>query len=68
MSEMPKIPKPIPNTVVDLLVSDVLQKNGVNLENAKNKLSDEQKKALKKLVEELSEQVDSFVNKSKDPS
>lgn len=61
VSKLPEQSKAIPNKVVDLLVSDVLRKNGVNLENAKSKLSDEQKQAIKELVEELSAQVDAFV-------
>lgn len=61
VSNLPEKSKAIPNKVVDLLVSDVLRKNGVNLESAKSKLSDEQKQAIKELVEELSAQVDAFV-------
>lgn len=64
MSELPKTPKVISNKVVDLLVSDVLQKNGVNLDDVKKKLSDDQKQMLKALVEDLTSQVDEFVKKS----
>lgn len=59
-----KDPNAIPNKVVDLLVSEVLRKNGVNLENTKSKLTDEQKQSLKELVEDLKSQVDGFVNQS----
>ncbi len=62
MSNLPKNQKGIPNIAVDLLVSEIFRKNGVNLNNAKSKLSDEQKTAIKELVEELSSQVDSFMN------
>lgn len=57
-----KDPNAIPNKVVDLLVSEVLRKNGVNLENTKSKLTEEQKQSLKELVEDLKAQVDTFVN------
>lgn len=55
---------PIPNKVVDLLVSEVLRKNNVNIDNAKSKLSDEQKRAIRELVDELKSQVDTFVKES----
>ncbi|RUL48257.1 spore coat protein [Lysinibacillus antri] len=64
MSELPKSPKVISNKVIDLLVSDVLQKNGVNLEDVKKKLSDDQKELLRAVVEDLTAQVDEFVKKS----
>lgn len=54
----------IPNKVVDLLVSEVFRKNNVNIENAKTKLSDEQKRAIRELVDELKSQVDTFVKES----
>lgn len=57
-----KDPNAIPNKVVDLLVSEVLRKNGVNLENTKSKLTEEQKQSLKELVEDLKTQVDTFIN------
>ncbi|MCM3388426.1 spore coat protein [Ureibacillus chungkukjangi] len=63
---MSENPKAIPNKVVDLLVSEVLRKNNVNIDSAKSNLTDEQKKAIKDLVEELKTQVDSFVNQSPD--
>lgn len=64
MSNSPEKPNGIPNAVVDLLVSEVLRKNGVNLEQTKNKLTDEQKQSIKQLVEDLQSQVDSFVKQS----
>ena len=60
MSDSSKNQK-IPKAIIDLLVSDVLNKNGINIENAKEKLNDEQKQMLKELVLDLSQQVDSFV-------
>lgn len=62
MSDSPKPPSGIPNTIVDLLVSNIFKKNGVNVEDIKKNLSDEQKTMLKNLVEDLSNQVDQFVN------
>jgi spore coat protein W len=56
-------PKPqIPNTIIDLLVNDIFQKNGINIKNAKEKLTTEQKQMLKELVKDLSQQVDMFTN------
>jgi spore coat protein W len=52
---------PIPKTLIDLLLSDIFQKNGINIEDAKNKLSNEQKEMIKNLVNDLSKQVDSYV-------
>lgn len=62
---MSEIPKAIPNKVVDLLVSEVFRKNNVNLGSAKSNLSDEQKQAIRDLVDELKSQVDTFVNTPK---
>lgn len=62
MSDFPKKTNPIPNKVIDLLVSDTLRKNGVNLEEVKGKISPEQKQLLKELVEELTLQVEQFVD------
>lgn len=60
MSDLPKKTNAFPNKVIDLLVSDTLRKNGVNLDEAKGKLSADQKQLLKELVEELTIQVDQF--------
>lgn len=62
MSDLPKKPNAFPNKVIDLLVSDTLRKNGVNLDEVKGKLTDDQKQLLKDLVEELTLQVDQFTN------
>ncbi|KGR89825.1 spore coat protein [Ureibacillus massiliensis 4400831 = CIP 108448 = CCUG 49529] len=64
MSENPKSPNTVSNKLIDLLVSDVLQKNGVDLEKAKTKLSDDQKQSLKELVQDLSTQVNDFVKEA----
>ncbi|GGA27829.1 spore coat protein [Psychrobacillus lasiicapitis] len=67
MSELPKKTNAIPNKVIDLLVSDTLRKNGINLDDAKGKLSPDQKQMLKELVEELTTQVNEFVDKTTSP-
>ncbi|QBP42048.1 spore coat protein [Paenisporosarcina antarctica] len=61
MSNLPEKPEIISNKVVDLLVSNAFRKNGIDVESLKGKLLDEQKQAIKELVEELSLQVDAFV-------
>ncbi len=61
VSDLPK-KNAIPEKVIDLIVSDTLRKNGVNLDDVKGKLSTEQKQLLKELVEELTMQVDQFVD------
>jgi len=64
VSNLPKKTNAIPNKVIDLLVSNTLSKNGINLNDVKGKVSDEQKQLLKELVEELTLQVDQFVDQS----
>lgn len=49
--------------IIDLLVSDIFKKNGINLDKGKSNLSDEQKQLIKELVNDLSQQVDAFVKK-----
>lgn len=60
----PKKPNGVPNSIIDLLVSDIFKKNGINTEDVKGKISNDQKQAIKDLVEDLSQQVDSFLNSS----
>ena len=57
-------PQLIPHQIIDLLVSDLFRKNGINVEKAKEKLSDEQKQMIKELASDLSKQVESFVKSS----
>ena len=57
-------PQLIPQQIINLLVSDLFRKNGINVEKAKENLSDEQKKMIKELVSDLSSQVESFVKSS----
>ncbi|OES45357.1 hypothetical protein [Domibacillus iocasae] len=61
MSDSLKNSKVLSDKVIDLLVSNTFQKNGVNIDKAKKKLTDEQKQAFKELVEDLTKQVNSFV-------
>lgn len=49
--------------IIDLLVSDIFKKNGINLDKGKANLSPEQKQLIKELVNDLSQQVDAFVQK-----
>jgi spore coat protein W len=51
--------------IIDLLVSDIFKKNGINLDQGKANLSPEQKQLIKELVNDLSQQVDAFVSKEK---
>jgi spore coat protein W len=54
--------------IIDLLVSDLFKKNGINLDKGKANLSDEQKQLIKELVNDLSQQVDAFVKKDTPPT
>lgn len=67
VSDLPEKINAIPNKVIDLIVSNTLSKNGVNLEDVKGKLSAEQKQLLKELVEELTIQVDQFIDQPTSP-
>lgn len=49
------------NKVIDLMVKDIFQKNNINVEKAKSNISDDQKEMLRELVQDLSQQVDSFL-------
>ena len=62
MSDLPNKPI-ITSKVIDLLVSDLLQKNGINVDENKDKISEDQKKLLKELVNDLTQQVNAFVKK-----
>jgi spore coat protein W len=59
--EQKKTPQLIPQQIINLLVSDLFRKNGINAEKAKETLSDEQKQMIKELVSDLTNQVESFV-------
>jgi spore coat protein W len=53
----------ITSKIIDLLVSDLFQKNGISVDENKDKISEDQKKLLKELVNDLTQQVDAFVKK-----
>ena len=61
-----KKPNMIPKPIINLLVSDLFRKNGINIEKTKEQLSEEQKQMIKELVNDLSNQVESFVKSSSD--
>ncbi|WP_342504732.1 spore coat protein [Sporosarcina sp. FSL K6-2383] len=67
MSDLPKKTNAISDKVIDLIVSNTLSKNGVDLDDVKGKISAEEKQLLKELVEELTLQVDQFVDQSTSP-
>jgi spore coat protein W len=60
VSDSPEKPN-IPSKIIDLLVSDIFRKNGINLKESKGKLSMEEKQMIKELVDDLRNQVDAFV-------
>lgn len=60
MSDSSRNPN-LSNKVIDLLVKDIFQKNNINIEKAKNNISDGQKEMLRDLVQDLSQQVDGFL-------
>ncbi|MEK3977608.1 spore coat protein [Psychrobacillus sp. FSL K6-2836] len=62
MSNLPEKPNSISNKVIDLLVDDTLRRNGIDPENIKEKLTAQQKKQLKELVEDLTHQVNTFTD------
>ncbi|MED4003631.1 spore coat protein [Priestia aryabhattai] len=54
----------VPNNLMDLLVNDVFSKHGIDKEKIKGNLSEEKKKMLKEMVEDLSKRVDEFVKQT----
>lgn len=59
MSDSPKQLQ-ISDKVVETLVQSIFRKNGVNPEEAKRNISDEQKRMIKEMVEDLKKQVEEF--------
>ncbi|WP_373894971.1 spore coat protein [Virgibacillus natechei] len=49
-----------PDQVIQLMIQDILRKNNVKPEEVKQNISDEQKQALRTMVEDLQKQVDQF--------
>lgn len=52
----------LPDQIVDLVVSNILKKNGIDIETAKKNISPEQKQMMKDLVQDLTQRVNKFVN------
>lgn len=50
----------LPEKVVELMVQQVLKKNGVKTDEVKKNIPDEQKQMLKDMVEDLKKQVEEF--------
>ncbi|UJL48152.1 spore coat protein [Virgibacillus sp. NKC19-16] len=55
----------VPDQVIQLMIQDILRKNNVKPEEVKKNISDEQKQALRTMVEDLKKQVDQFNNGEK---
>jgi spore coat protein W len=64
MSDSQKRPEIVPNKLMDLLVNDVFSKHGIDKEQVKGNLSEEKKKMLREMVEDLSKRVDEFVKQT----
>ncbi|ALX49233.1 spore coat protein [Lentibacillus amyloliquefaciens] len=56
----------IPEKVAKVMVDEIFRKNNVNPEEIKNNMTNDQKKMLKEMVEDLKEQVDQFNKGEKD--
>jgi spore coat protein W len=54
----------LPDTLIDLLITDVFRRNGIQLKQSRPELSPDQKQQLKNLVEDLRKQVEKFTNPS----
>ena len=61
---LPEKPNAISNKVIDLLVDDTLRRNGIDPESIKRKLTDQQKIQLKEMVEDLTQQVNTFTDQT----
>ncbi|USL45774.1 spore coat protein [Priestia megaterium] len=64
MSDSLKKTEIVPNKLIDLLVSDIFSKYGVDKEQVKGRLSEEKKQILKEMVEDLSKRVNQFVSEN----
>lgn len=53
-----------PNRLMELMMLNVLQKHGITTESVKGKLSEDQKKLILDLLEELKHQADTLVSKN----
>ncbi|MCU7746745.1 spore coat protein [Priestia megaterium] len=64
MSDSFKKTEIVPNKLIDLLVSDVFSKHGINKEKVKGRLTEEKRQMLKEMVEDLTKKVDQFVSET----
>lgn len=48
-------------TIADLLISDVFKKNNINLNKVKTELSNEKKQMIRNVVNDLTKQVNDYV-------
>ncbi|UMZ35843.1 hypothetical protein [Priestia megaterium] len=53
-----------PNRLMELMMQGVLQKHGITRESVNERLSEEQKKLIVDLLEELKHQADALVSKN----
>lgn len=53
----------LPDKVVEVMVDSIFKKNGINKDDVKKNLSDEQKQMLREMVENLKQQVEEFNHK-----
>ncbi|WP_067726348.1 spore coat protein [Oceanobacillus damuensis] len=58
----------VPEKVVELAVDSIFKKNGIKPEELKKNLTDEQKKVLREMVEDLKKQVDQFNSRNNETS
>ncbi|SFE16077.1 spore coat protein W [Lentibacillus persicus] len=66
MNDKSSNPNAIPEKVAKVMIDEIFRKNNVNPEEIKNNLSNDQKKMLKDMVEDLREQVNQFNKGEKD--
>jgi len=57
--------QPINDKVIEVLVDSIFRKNGIKSEEMKKNVSDDQKKMIKEMVEDLKLQVEEFNRNSK---
>lgn len=64
MSDSSK-PHPINDKVIEIMVQSVFRKNGIEPNEVKKNIPEEQKQMLREMVEELKKQVEDFQEKQK---
>jgi spore coat protein W len=58
-------PHPINDKVIEIMVQSVFRKNGIEPNEVKKNIPEEQKQMLREMVEELKKQVEDFQEKQK---